>query len=83
MLLEDPEPRVRLAVSECMRLLAELQGTVVWLKSRDAILNSIRACWVSQPNATDPLLCYAAWHVGPHALHLVQQPLHPSLAMGQ
>ena len=45
-LLEDPEPRVRLAVSECMRLLAELQGITIWLKSRDAILNSIRACWV-------------------------------------
>ena len=46
MLLEDQEPRVRLAVSECMRLLAELQGTAVWLKSREAILDSIRACWV-------------------------------------
>lgn len=46
-LLEDPEPRVRLAVSECMRLLAEQQGIVVWLKARDAILESISSCWVT------------------------------------
>ena len=45
-LLEDPEPRVRLSVSECMRLLAEQQGIAVWLRSRDAILQSISACWV-------------------------------------
>ena len=45
-LLEDPEPRVRLAVSECMRLLAEQQGAAVWLKSRDAVLGSISVCWV-------------------------------------
>ena len=48
-LLEDPEPRVRLAVSECMRLLAEQQGVAVWLASHDAILDSITACWVRAP----------------------------------
>lgn len=48
-LLEDPEPRVRLAVSECMRLLAEQQGAAVWLASHDAILDSITACWVRAP----------------------------------
>ena len=48
-LLEDPEPRVRLAVSECMRLLAEQQGIAVWQASRDAILESIKACWVRLP----------------------------------
>ncbi len=48
-LLEDPEPRVRLAVSECMRLLAEQEGNAVWLASRNAILESIEACWVGLP----------------------------------
>ena len=46
-LLEDPEPRVRLAVSECMRLLCEQQGVRVWLRARQPILDSIRACWAS------------------------------------
>ncbi len=61
-LLEDPEARVRLAVSECMRLLAELQGTAVWLKSRDAILDSIRACWVC-PCPSRPQLMRPCMHV--------------------
>ena len=61
-LLEDPEPRVRLAVSECMRLLAEQHGVAVWLQSRDAILESISACWVHPmpPTVIVPLVTASA-----------------------
>ena len=44
--LEDPEPRVRLAVGDCLGLLAAQQGTAVWDACRDAILGSIERSWV-------------------------------------
>lgn len=46
-LLEDAEPRVRLAVGECLGLLAEQRGVEVWEASRAAVLGSINRCWVS------------------------------------
>ena len=58
-LLEDAEPRVRLAVGECLGLLAEQRGAEVWEMSRTAILGSINRCWVSHPD-----LCLACPPVG-------------------
>lgn len=44
--LEDPEPRVRLAVGACLRLLAAQQGNAVWDATKDAVLGSIERSWV-------------------------------------
>lgn len=44
--LDDPEPRVRIAVATVLGALSTVQGPAVWLASRDAVLGDIRRCWV-------------------------------------
>jgi hypothetical protein len=46
-LLEDPEPRVCLALGEYLGILASKQGTAVWERTRDSVLGSIERNWVS------------------------------------
>jgi len=46
-LLEDEEPRVRVAVGETMGALARVQGPAVWLRAQPAVLASIRDNFVS------------------------------------
>lgn len=46
-LLEDPEPRVCLALGEYLGILASKQGTAVWERARDSVLGSIERNWVS------------------------------------
>ena len=46
-LLEDDEPRVRLAVGKCMGALARAEGLRAWQAVRGAVLGSIERCWVS------------------------------------
>lgn len=46
-LLEDPEPRVCLALGEYLGILASKQGTAVWERARDSVLGSIERSWVS------------------------------------
>ena len=45
--LEAEEPRVRLAVGDCLLVMASQLGPLVWERSGTAILASIRRCWVS------------------------------------
>ncbi|KAK9826799.1 hypothetical protein WJX81_002074 [Elliptochloris bilobata] len=44
-LLEDSEPRVRLAVGKCMGALARARGMKAWNAVRGAVLGSIERCW--------------------------------------
>ena len=44
--LEAEEPRVRLAVGDCLLAMALQLGPLVWERSGTAILASIRRCWV-------------------------------------
>ena len=46
-LLEDDEPRVRLAVGRCLGALARARGLRAWEAVRGAVLGSIERCWVS------------------------------------
>lgn len=45
-LLEDAEPRVRLAVGECLGIMAQQRGPSVWEASKDTIFTSIEGSWV-------------------------------------
>lgn len=58
-LLEDSEPRVRLAVGECLGLMAQQRGPSVWEVSKDTILTSIEGSWVSacQPSVQILEIC--------------------------
>ena len=46
-LLEDDEPRVRLAVGRCLGALARARGPRAWEAVRGAVLGGIERCWVS------------------------------------
>ena len=48
--LEDSEVRVRLAVGQVLKALSSEMGTVVWEKTSDRILTSIRENFVSRRN---------------------------------
>ena len=50
--LEDAEPRVRLAVGACLRVLAQQQGIAVWDAVSGAILASIERSWVRTMHAS-------------------------------
>lgn len=50
--LEDAEPRVRLAVGACLRVLAAQQGVAVWEAVSGAILASIERSWVRTLHAS-------------------------------
>lgn len=45
-LLEDAEPRVRLAVGKCLGALARARGLAAWQAVQGAVLGSIERCWV-------------------------------------
>lgn len=54
-LLEDPEPRVRLAVGTCLAIMAEARGAGVWESTGRRITGSIRNHWVCTAYATSQL----------------------------
>lgn len=61
-LLDDEEPRVRLAAGECLGLLAKLQGLAVWTSCHASILDRIHRDYVSQPMpGSAPLLLSPAY----------------------
>ncbi len=47
-LMNDEEPRVRLAAGECLGLLAKLQGVSVWMHCRQVLYDSIRRDYVGR-----------------------------------
>ena len=51
MLLDDEEPRVRIAAGECLGLLARLQGVAVWEHCRQAIYDSIQRDYVRRTSS--------------------------------
>lgn len=68
-LLEDSEPRVRLAVGEYLGLLAEKHGITVWEAAKGAVVGSIESSWVRSLSAS--LIC--------HIPHLFQSwPMRPT-----
>jgi hypothetical protein len=56
-LLEDGEPRVRLAVGRCLGALAARRGLAAWEAVRGAVLGSIERCWVRAGSACCRIVC--------------------------
>ena len=60
--LQDPEPRVRVALAECLGALAQRGGPAVYERCGGAIVSTINACFVSDAAPAPPLLRAALGH---------------------
>ena len=63
-LIEDAEPRVRVAVAECLGQLANGHGAVVWNAVRQPLLSAIHGNWVRCASALCSSLLACSWLAG-------------------
>jgi hypothetical protein len=66
--VQDPEPRVRAALAECLGAMARREGPSVYERCGGALVSTINACFVSRPHS--PALCVC--NSQPRTLRLIR-----------